>query len=89
MKKILDEITRKRNGFNEKLKNRLERMTPDARMRTILILLTAYALATVFFLVQGFSGGSRSRFEVKHIEPAELEKKTGGKPAPNDSAYRY
>ena len=89
MKKLLDRITRNRNGFNEKLKNRLERMTPDARMRTILVLLTAYALATVFFLVQGFSGGIRSRFEVKHIEPAELDKKPDGKPAPNDTAYRY
>lgn len=71
MKNLLTKTRGKRNRFNELLKQKLDNLSPAAKLNTILLVMLFYAVITCIMLINAFNENDKS-ISIKHIEPASL-----------------
>ena len=71
MKNIWMKIREKRNSFNDKLKQKLENLSPSAKLNSILLVMLFYAVTTLVILIKAFDK-NESVITIRHIEPAPL-----------------
>lgn len=67
----LKSIRQMRNRFNENLKRRLEKLSPEARLKTVLLALLIYAGLTLFTVIRTFHNDNHP-MQIKHIESAPI-----------------
>lgn len=88
MKKLLKKITEKRDNFNEALRNRLDNLSPEAKVNIILRVMAFYLLATIFVVINAVKGNDNA-LRLQHIEAVKIIDSPLKKPAPNDTTYNY
>lgn len=71
MKNLLTKIRGKRNRFNELLKQKLDNLSPAAKLNTILLVMLFYAVITCIMLINAFNENDKS-INIRHIEPTSL-----------------
>lgn len=71
MKESIQSITKIRNSFNKKLKQKLDNLSPTARLNTILIVLLFYGVMTLILFVNAIRSDSKI-IKIKHIEPVSI-----------------
>lgn len=71
MKNLLTKIRGKRNRFNELLKQKLDNLSPAAKLNTILLVMLFYAVITFIMLINAFDANDKS-INIRHIEPTSL-----------------
>ncbi len=57
--------------MNEKLKNKLENLSPSTKLNSILIVLLLYGVITIIMLIGAFNTKEKS-ISIQHIEPTPL-----------------
>lgn len=74
MKKIIKKIVELRNAFDERLRRRLEALSPKARLATVLVLFSSFAVGCLVMLgtaIHDFGKG-KAPMRIEHIEHLEL-----------------
>lgn len=74
MKKTIKKITEWRNAFEGRLRRRLEALSPKARLMTVLVLFSLFAIGCLAMLgtaIRDFGKGSKP-MRIEHIEQLEL-----------------
>lgn len=74
MKKTIKKITEWRNAFEERLRGRLEALSPKARLMTVLVLFSLFAIGCLAMLgtaIRDFGKG-KGEMRIEHIEQLEL-----------------
>lgn len=71
MKESIQSISKIRNSFNKKLKQKLDKLSPTARLNTILIVLLFYSVMTLILFVNAIRSDSKI-VKIKHIEPVSI-----------------
>ena len=91
MKKTIRQLSEKRDRFNEKLKARLESLSPEAKLNVILLLMAAYLIITIIVLAGIVRERNNDMLRIRHIEsvpiidaPLKIEPSDG-----NDTTYSY
>lgn len=91
MKKTIRQLSEKRDRFNEKLKARMESLSPEAKLNIILLLMAAYLIITIIVLAGIVRERNNDTLRIRHIEPVpiidaplKIEPSDG-----NDTTYSY
>ena len=74
MKKIIKKIVELRNAFDGRLRRRLEALSPKARLATVLVLFSSFAVVCLVMLgtaIHDFGKG-KAPMRIEHIEHLEL-----------------
>ena len=74
MKKIIKKIVELRNAFDGRLRRRLEVLSPKARLATVLVLFSSFAVGCLVMLgtaIHDFGKG-KAPMRIEHIEHLEL-----------------
>lgn len=74
MKKIIKKIVELRNAFDGRLRRRLEALSPKARLATVLVLFSSFAVGCLVMLgtaIHDFGKG-KAPMRIEHIEHLEL-----------------
>lgn len=74
MKKTIKKITEWRNAFEGRLRRRLEALSPKARLMTVLVLFSLFAIGCLAMLGTAICDFSKSKgkMQIEHIEQLEL-----------------
>lgn len=71
MKESIHILAGKRDRFNEKLKQKLDNLSPTAKLNTILLILLFYGVMTLILFVNAIRSDSKI-VKIKHIEPVSI-----------------
>lgn len=74
MKKTIKKITGWRNAFEGRLRGRLEALSPKARLMTVLVLFSLFAVGCLAMLGTAICdfGKGKGKMQIEHIEQLEL-----------------
>lgn len=74
MKKTIKKITECRNAFEGRLRGRLEALSPKARLMTVLVLFSLFAVGCLAMLGTAICdfGKGKGDMQIEHIEQLEL-----------------
>lgn len=89
MKKTIRQLSEKRDRFNEKLKVRLESLSPKSKLNVILLLMAAYLIITIIVLAGIVRERNNDTLRIRHIEPVPIIDTPLKIHDKNDSAYSF